>query len=66
VAYLNLAFPGPCSADFNEDGGVDGADVNAFFVAWESGVDTADLNEDGGVDGADVGDFFAVWEVGGC
>jgi hypothetical protein len=55
-----------CVADFNQDGGVDGADVNAFFTAWEAGESSADVNLDGGVDGGDVGDFFAVWENGGC
>jgi hypothetical protein len=26
-----------CPADFNQDGGVDGGDVEAFFLAWEAG-----------------------------
>ncbi len=26
-----------CPTDFNNDGGIDGADVNAFFSAWEDG-----------------------------
>jgi hypothetical protein len=26
-----------CGADFNQDGGVDGADVEAFFQVWENG-----------------------------
>lgn len=58
--------PFHCYADFNGDGGVDGADVEAFFVAWEAGLPTADVNEDGGVDGGDVEAFFVVWEAGGC
>jgi len=66
VAYLDSVIPAPCVADFNEDGGIDGADVNAFFAAWESGDSSADANEDGGVDGSDVGEFFAAWEAGGC
>ncbi|MBS0195994.1 MAG: hypothetical protein JSR77_04475 [Planctomycetes bacterium] len=56
----------PCPADFNQDGGIDGADVDAFFAAWESGDPSADVNQDGGVDGADVSVFFAAWEAGGC
>jgi hypothetical protein len=56
----------PCPADFNQDGGVDGADVDAFFAAWESGDASADVNQDGGVDGSDVDVFFAAWEAGGC
>jgi alpha-amylase len=55
-----------CPADFNEDGGVDGTDVEAFFTAWEAGDESADVNFDGGVDGADVETFFAAWEAGGC
>jgi hypothetical protein len=56
----------PCPADFNQDGGVDGSDVDAFFAAWENGQEEADVNYDGGVDGADVDTFFAAWEAGGC
>jgi hypothetical protein len=55
-----------CPADFNQDGGVDGADVEAFFVAWENGRASADVNGDGGVDGADVEYFFVRWQAGGC
>jgi hypothetical protein len=56
----------PCAADFNEDGGVDGADVGAFFQDWENGMPCADVNLDGGVDGSDVDTFFFYWEAGGC
>ncbi|MBL9002106.1 MAG: hypothetical protein JNK25_13320 [Phycisphaerae bacterium] len=52
------------SADFNADGGIDGADVEAFFLAWEFG--DADVNLDGGTDGADVEMFFCWWQSGGC
>jgi len=45
---------------------VDGADVEAFFEAWEAGDFSADVNQDGGIDGADVETFFAAWESGGC
>ncbi|MBS0195949.1 MAG: hypothetical protein JSR77_04250 [Planctomycetes bacterium] len=55
-----------CPADFNEDGGIDGTDAQAFFAAWSGGNCDADVNQDGGVDGADVGVFFAAWEAGGC
>ncbi|MBS0197722.1 MAG: thrombospondin type 3 repeat-containing protein [Planctomycetes bacterium] len=55
-----------CYADFNEDGGVDGADVTAFFDSWQYGATDADVNEDGGVDGSDVVTFFDVWELGRC
>jgi uncharacterized membrane protein len=55
-----------CPADFNQDGGVDGADVEAFYAAWENSEPDADVNQDGGVDGGDVETFFAAWEAGGC
>jgi len=55
-----------CPADFNNDGGIDGADVEAFFAAWEAGDPNSDVNSDGGIDGADVESFFAAWEAGGC
>lgn len=55
-----------CFADFNQDGGVDGSDVDAFFEHWEAGLHEADVNHDGGVDGTDVSEFFMVWESGGC
>ena len=55
-----------CSADFNQDGGIDGGDVSAFFDRWEIGQCDADVNADGGVDGSDVDTFFAAWEAGGC
>jgi hypothetical protein len=55
-----------CPADFNQDGGVDGADVEAFFLAWEAAEPEADVNQDGGVDGADAEAFFMAWEAGGC
>ncbi len=56
----------PCVADFNVDGGVDGADVAAFFEAWQGGDFLADVNDDGGVDGGDAGDFMRLWAAGDC
>lgn len=56
----------PCFADFNQDGGVDGQDVEAFFIAFSEGESNADINQDGGVDGQDVEAFFISWEAGGC
>ena len=55
-----------CAADFNGDGGIDGGDIEAFFVAWEAGDGSADVNGDGGIDGGDVQEFFTLWEAGGC
>ncbi|MBS0195616.1 MAG: hypothetical protein JSR77_02555 [Planctomycetes bacterium] len=53
-----------CPADYNQDGGVDGADVGAFFPDWENSAACADVNLDGGIDGGDVEAFFAAWEAG--
>jgi hypothetical protein len=55
-----------CIGDFDQDGGVDAADVSAFFTAWESGIETADVNGDGGMDGSDIETFYQHWETGGC
>ena len=55
-----------CAADFNQDGGVDALDIQAFFAAWEGADPSADVNRDGGVDGPDVESFILVWEAGGC
>ncbi len=54
----------PCDADFNLDGGIDGADLHAFFESWEAGSFDADMNIDGGVDGADVSRFLEMWDMG--
>ena len=55
-----------CAADHNQDGGVDGADVEAFFLDWQDSIPCADANRDGGVDGGDVEAFFLAWQTGGC
>lgn len=55
-----------CPADFNQDGGIDGADVEEFFNAFTAGDQSADTNQDGGIDGSDVETFFVAWEAGGC
>jgi len=53
-----------CAADYNQDGGADGADLDSFFVQWEAAEGCSDVNRDGGVDGADVEAFFVLWEAG--
>ncbi len=55
-----------CPADYNLDGGVDGGDVESFFLDWEAGEVGADVNADGGVDGGDLTAFFSAWQAGGC
>ncbi len=59
-------FCSPCPADYNQDGGVDGADVDTFFADWVNAAPCADANADGGIDGADVDTFFEFWVAGGC
>lgn len=54
-----------CIGDVNCDGGVDGQDIESFFLVWATGDAAGDLNADGGVDGQDVEFFFVNWE-GGC
>ena len=55
-----------CVGDFNQDGGIDGSDVDAFFAAWSAGDASSDVNQDGGIDGSDVDTFFIAWEAGSC
>jgi hypothetical protein len=65
IDNLRLVGPGApvaCVADWNNDGGVDGDDVIAFFSDWDRGL--ADINGDGGTDGDDVIVFFASWDNG--
>jgi hypothetical protein len=54
-----------CFSDYNNDGGIDGDDVIAFFAAWDSSDNCADVDNSGGVDGDDVINFFAAWDAGG-
>jgi hypothetical protein len=54
-----------CLGDYNNDGGTDGSDIQAFLLDWAASGADADLNGDGGIDGADVQTFFEHWE-GGC
>ncbi len=55
-----------CAADYDQDGGVGGSDVAAFFADFEQGATCADVDQDGGISGADVAAFFGVFEAGGC
>jgi hypothetical protein len=53
-----------CLGDYNNDGGADGSDIQAFLLDWAAGGADADLNGDGGIDGGDVQTFFEHWEAG--
>jgi len=55
-----------CAADYDQNGGVDGGDLGAFFVDFEQGLPCADVDLNGGVDGGDLGAFFVLFEAGGC
>lgn len=56
----------PCAADYNQDGGVTGDDVESFFLDFAEGLTCADVNLDGGVTGDDVETFFFFFGQGGC
>jgi UDP-N-acetylglucosamine 4-epimerase len=43
-----------CAADYDNNGGVDGGDLAAFFADFETGETCADVDGNGGVDGGDV------------
>jgi hypothetical protein len=49
------------TADLNDDGFVNGADLGLLLGAWDTDLCEADLNEDGLVDGADLGLLLAAW-----
>ena len=55
-----------CPADYDQDGGVTGGDLAAFFADFEAGETCADVDQDGGVTGGDIGTFFQFFEAGGC
>lgn len=56
----------PCVADFDQDGGVTGGDIGAFFVRFEEGSFCADVDMDGGITGGDIAAFFMKFESGDC
>ena len=68
IVATRVACPDPfcAAADFNQDGSVDGQDVEPFYASWEVADPAADVNQDGGVDGSDIETFFKAWEAGGC
>jgi len=56
----------PCRADYDQNGGIDGSDIESFFADWSDGTIGADVDCNGGIDGGDVEVFFVGWEAGGC
>jgi len=65
TSYTCSACP-VCPADYNQDGGVTGDDISAFFADFEAGSGCADTNVDGGITGDDIATFFIAFEAGGC
>jgi len=53
-----------CIGDFNNDGGITGDDIAAFFTAYECGAASSDVNQDGGVTGDDIAAFFTAYQAG--
>lgn len=50
--------------DFDGDGFITGADLDAYVVAFESGAAPADTNEDGFINGMDFDRFVQAFEAG--
>jgi hypothetical protein len=50
-----------CTADLNQDGVVDGADLGILLGEWGTMGSLADLSGDGLVDGADLGSLLGAW-----
>lgn len=55
---------GDCIADFDQDGGITGADISAFMDCYQQGLPRADLDQNGGIDPGDVAEFFYHYERG--
>ncbi len=53
----------PPAIDWNQDGGVDGSDVEAFVRDWQDGL--TDINTDGCVDLCDLVIWLDFWAIGG-
>lgn len=56
----------PCAMDYDNDGGVTGGDIAAFFHDFEQGLPCADIDQDGGITGADLAYFILIFESGSC
>ena len=65
IAYPCAWYRDTCYGDYNDDGGIDGDDVIAFFTDWDAGQMCADADRSRGVDGDDVILFFETWDAGG-
>lgn len=59
-----FAMSAPCIGDYDQDGGITGADVSAFFADFEMGEPAADVDLDGGITPGDLALFFQRYESG--
>ena len=64
IITVEAGSPPACIADFDNNGGVDGGDLAAFFEMFEAGDASADVDQNGGVDGGDLAYFFERFEAG--
>ncbi|MBL9148560.1 MAG: hypothetical protein JNM94_07690 [Phycisphaerae bacterium] len=57
----SVKLSGPCAADLDNSGGVNGADLGILLGDWNTDSLTSDLNCDGIVAGADLGILLGAW-----
>jgi hypothetical protein len=58
--------PSFCPADFNNDGGVDGADVESFFAAWTATINPPTSTAMAASMAPTSRPSFTAWTAGGC
>jgi chitin-binding protein len=63
IADVDFGQSATCTADFNNDSTVDGADLLVLLATWNQSGE-ADLNNDGTIDGADLTTLLGTW--GNC
>jgi hypothetical protein len=57
----SVKLSGPCAADLDSSGSVDGADLGVLLGDWNTDSLASDLNCDGIVAGADLGILLGAW-----
>lgn len=61
IAAANAWIP---TADIDRNGGIDGADLGAFFALFDVGDSAVDFDHNGGIDGGDLAIFFDMFDAG--
>ena len=61
---MQVKFLGGCTAEYDGDGFVSGADFDLFVAEYENGISEADVDGDGFVTGADFDRFVEAFEAG--